>query len=70
MIACAENMPSGHASKPGDVITTLSGQTVEILNTDAEGRGTNAMPLPTASTPLSHKAWWTSLPSQERAWRH
>ncbi len=38
MIACAENMPSGHASKPGDVITTLSGQTVEILNTDAEGR--------------------------------
>lgn len=38
LIACAENMPSGHASKPGDVITTLSGQTVEILNTDAEGR--------------------------------
>ncbi|MFY9179416.1 MAG: leucyl aminopeptidase [Venatoribacter sp.] len=38
MVASAENMPSGHASKPGDVITTLSGQTVEILNTDAEGR--------------------------------
>ena len=35
--AC-ENMPGGHASKPGDVVTTLSGQTVEILNTDAEGR--------------------------------
>ena len=38
MIASAENMPSGNASKPGDVVTTLSGQTVEILNTDAEGR--------------------------------
>jgi leucyl aminopeptidase len=31
-------MPDGAASKPGDVVTTLSGQTVEILNTDAEGR--------------------------------
>lgn len=38
IIASAENMPAGHASKPGDVITTLSGKTVEILNTDAEGR--------------------------------
>ncbi len=36
--ACAENMPGGNAIKPGDVVTTLSGQTVEILNTDAEGR--------------------------------
>ncbi len=38
VVAAAENMPSGRASKPGDVVTTLSGQTVEILNTDAEGR--------------------------------
>jgi leucyl aminopeptidase len=37
MPAC-ENMPGGAASKPGDVVTTLSGQSVEILNTDAEGR--------------------------------
>ncbi|HHC73786.1 MAG TPA: leucyl aminopeptidase [Thiothrix sp.] len=37
-IAAAENMPSGKASKPGDIVTTMSGQTVEILNTDAEGR--------------------------------
>lgn len=37
-IACAENMPSGHATRPGDIVTTMSGQTVEILNTDAEGR--------------------------------
>ncbi|PCI41858.1 MAG: leucyl aminopeptidase [Moraxellaceae bacterium] len=38
VVAAAENMPSGGASKPGDIVTTMSGQTVEILNTDAEGR--------------------------------
>lgn len=38
VIAAAENMPSGKATKPGDIVTTMSGQTVEILNTDAEGR--------------------------------
>ncbi len=38
VIPACENMPGGEASKPGDVVTTLSGQTVEILNTDAEGR--------------------------------
>jgi leucyl aminopeptidase len=38
VIAAAENMPAGNASKPGDIVTTASGQTVEILNTDAEGR--------------------------------
>ncbi|MBI5448195.1 MAG: leucyl aminopeptidase [Gammaproteobacteria bacterium] len=38
IMACTENMPSGKAYKPGDVVTTLSGQTIEILNTDAEGR--------------------------------
>ena len=38
LLACAENMPGGGAVKPGDIITTLSGQTVEIINTDAEGR--------------------------------
>ncbi|MFV5190757.1 MULTISPECIES: leucyl aminopeptidase [Acinetobacter] len=37
-IAAAENMPSAHATRPGDIVTTMSGQTVEILNTDAEGR--------------------------------
>jgi leucyl aminopeptidase len=37
-IAAAENMPSGKATRPGDIVTTMSGQTVEILNTDAEGR--------------------------------
>jgi leucyl aminopeptidase len=38
LVAAAENMPDGQASRPGDIVTTLSGQTVEILNTDAEGR--------------------------------
>ncbi|QGX41380.1 leucyl aminopeptidase [Permianibacter aggregans] len=38
VVAAAENMPSGKATRPGDIVTTLSGQTVEILNTDAEGR--------------------------------
>ncbi|HEY6817386.1 MAG TPA: leucyl aminopeptidase [Croceibacterium sp.] len=33
-----ENMPDGHAQRPGDVVTTMSGQTVEVINTDAEGR--------------------------------
>lgn len=38
VVVAAENMPDGRASRPGDIVTTLSGQTVEILNTDAEGR--------------------------------
>ena len=38
VIPSAENMPGGDASRPGDIVTTMSGQTVEILNTDAEGR--------------------------------
>jgi leucyl aminopeptidase len=38
IIPSCDNMPSGHAVKPGDVVTSLSGQTIEILNTDAEGR--------------------------------
>lgn len=38
VIAAAENMPSGTATKPGDIVTSMSGQTIEILNTDAEGR--------------------------------
>ncbi len=38
VLALAENMPSGHASRPGDVVTAMDGTSVEILNTDAEGR--------------------------------
>ncbi|HBD35055.1 MAG TPA: leucyl aminopeptidase [Cupriavidus sp.] len=38
VVPTCENMPSGIATKPGDVVTSMSGQTIEILNTDAEGR--------------------------------
>jgi leucyl aminopeptidase len=38
VIAAAENMPSSRATKPGDVVTSMSGKTIEVLNTDAEGR--------------------------------
>ncbi len=38
LIPAVENMPGGRASRPGDIVTSLSGQTIEILNTDAEGR--------------------------------
>jgi leucyl aminopeptidase len=35
---CTENLPGGHATKPGDIVTSMSGKTVEVINTDAEGR--------------------------------
>jgi leucyl aminopeptidase len=38
IVAACENMPSGHATKPGDIVTSMNGTTIEILNTDAEGR--------------------------------
>ncbi|MEF3193896.1 MAG: leucyl aminopeptidase [Halothiobacillaceae bacterium] len=38
LIPAVENLPSGQALKPGDIVTSLSGQTIEVLNTDAEGR--------------------------------
>ncbi len=38
VIPTTENMPSGSATRPGDIVTSMSGQTIEILNTDAEGR--------------------------------
>ena len=38
ILAAAENMPGSRATKPGDIVTSLSGKTIEILNTDAEGR--------------------------------
>jgi leucyl aminopeptidase len=38
VVPACENMPSGRANKPGDIVTSMSGQTIEILNTDAEGR--------------------------------
>lgn len=38
IIGIVENMPSGNAQRPGDIVTSMSGQTIEVLNTDAEGR--------------------------------
>jgi len=38
LIGLTENMPSGTAQRPGDIVTSMSGQTIEVLNTDAEGR--------------------------------
>ena len=38
VVPACENMPSGRATKPGDIVTSMSGKTVEVLNTDAEGR--------------------------------
>jgi len=38
IVAAVENMPDGDACRPGDVVTSMSGQTIEVLNTDAEGR--------------------------------
>jgi leucyl aminopeptidase len=37
-IGCVENMPDGNAQRPGDIVKTMNGQTIEIINTDAEGR--------------------------------
>ena len=48
VLPLAENMPSGSAYRPGDVLTTLSGKTVEVVNTDAEGRLLLADALPYA----------------------
>jgi leucyl aminopeptidase len=42
VVAATENMPSGHAFKPGDVLTAMNGKTIEIISTDAEGRLTLA----------------------------
>lgn len=38
VLAAAENMPSEHATRPGDIVTSMSGKTIEVLDTDAEGR--------------------------------
>jgi leucyl aminopeptidase len=38
IVGLVENMPSGNATRPGDIVTSMSGQTIEVINTDAEGR--------------------------------
>lgn len=48
VIGLVENMPDGNAQRPGDVVTSMSGQTIEVINTDAEGR-----------LVLADALWWT-----------
>lgn len=56
IIPACENMPSANATKPGDVVTSMSGKTIEILNTDAEGRLILADALTYAEQQFSPKA--------------
>ena len=56
LVGLVENMPSGTASRPGDIVTSASGQTIEILNTDAEGRLVLADLIWYAQTHLEAKA--------------
>ncbi len=56
VIAAAENMPSGTAYRPGDVVTAMSGKTIEVLNTDAEGRVVLADALHCARTEFEPRA--------------
>ena len=56
VIAAAENMPSGTAYRPGDVVTAMSGKTIEVLNTDAEGRVVLADALHYARTEFEPRA--------------
>ena len=56
IVAAAENLPSATAYRPGDVVTTMSGKTIEILNTDAEGRVVLADALHYARTEFSPRA--------------
>jgi leucyl aminopeptidase len=56
VIGAAENMPSGTAYRPGDIVTTASGKTIEVLNTDAEGRVVLADALHYARTEFEPRA--------------
>jgi len=56
IIALVENMPDGNAQRPGDIVTSMSGQTIEVLNTDAEGRLALADALWYAATRFKPKA--------------
>lgn len=56
LVAACENMISGAAYKPGDIVSTLSGKTIEVLNTDAEGRVTLADALYYAATECNAEA--------------
>jgi leucyl aminopeptidase len=58
-IGITENMPDGNAQRPGDIITTLSGQTVEMVNSDAEGGSFSRMSSGTSRSASSRPSWST-----------
>lgn len=57
IVPAVENMPSGSSYRPGDVLTGISGKTIEILNTDAEGRVILSDALTYAKNLIRH-LWW------------
>ena len=70
LVPTCENMPSGRAIKPGDIVTSAAGLTVEILNTDAEGRLVLADGLAYAVENLDPELAWHLWPLQPACWDH
>jgi leucyl aminopeptidase len=69
IVGLVENMPDGNAQRPGDIVTSMSGQTIEVLNTDAEGRLVLADALWYCNqTASSRDSWSISRPSPARSW--
>ena len=66
--AIAENMPSGTAIRPSDVLTMRGGKTVEVMNTDAEGRLVMADAIVRAGRGVRRRRSSTSPPSPARSW--
>jgi leucyl aminopeptidase len=60
IVALAENMPDGRAQRPGDVVTSMSGQTIEVINTDAEGRLVLCDAITWAQRQYKPQSWSTS----------
>ena len=58
-IPCVENMPGSRAQRPGDIVTALSGKTIEVINTDAEGRLILADALGLRAAARAARTWWT-----------
>jgi len=67
-IGLVENMPDGNAQRPGDIVTSMSGQTIEIINTDAEGRLVLADVLWYVAKKFKPKLWSISQRDRRRSW--
>ena len=59
IIGLVENMPDGNAQRPGDVVMSMAGKTIEVINTDAEGGWYWPMPCITRRRGSSHRRWST-----------